>query len=117
MVVFGKERKFLCTVEATEEISNLCKDGNIANLTELFDGENLSEKLNNIVEIVRSLNKGYEKAKSFEEPGHLPDIITREEIKSLPFKTLVELEAEAIEAISIGMGVTVETEPETTQKN
>ena len=117
MIIYGKERKFLCTVEATEEISNLCKDGNIGNLTELFEGENLSEKLDNIVEIVRSLNKGYEKAKAFEEPGYVADVISREEIKSLPFKTLIDLEAEAIEAISIGMGVTVETEPETTQKN
>ena len=112
MIIYGKERKFLCTVEAVEKISNLCEDGKIENLEKLFEDEKLSDKLNNIVEIVCFLNEGYEKAKSFEEPGYTPDFLLKEAIKSLSVKMLTELEMEAIEAINIGMGVTVETEPE-----
>ena len=116
MEIYGKERKFLCTVEATMEISNLCKDGNIENLMDLFDEGNISDKINNIVDIVYFLNKGYEKSKAFEEPGYVADYLSKEAIKTLPLTTLTQIEDEAIEAISIGMGVTVETEPET-EKN
>lgn len=112
MVIHGKERKFLCTVEAVEEISSICKDGNIENLMELFEEGTVTDKIGKIIDLVCALNKGYEKAKKFEEPGYTPDIITKEELKAIPIKMMTEIQNEALEAISFGLSSTVETEPE-----
>ncbi len=112
MIIHGKERKFLCTVEAVEDISSICRDGNIENLMEVFEEGTVTDKIGKIIDLVLALNKGYEKSKAFEELGYVPDVITKEELKAVPIKMMTEIQNEAIEAISFGMGITVETEPE-----
>ena len=112
MIIHGKERGFLCTVEAVEEISKICRDGNIENLLEVFEEGTVTDKINKIIDLVCALNKGYEKNKAFEEPGYTSDIITKEELKAVPIKMMTEIQNEALEAISFGVSATVETEPE-----
>ena len=111
MIIHGKERKFLYTVKASEEIGALC-GGEIANIGKLLESDNTKKKVNAILDIIQILNKGYEEAKVFEEPGYVADVISKEELKVLPFKVVKELEMEAFMAISDGTETTVETEEE-----
>lgn len=111
MIIRGKERKFLYTIKASEEIGSFC-GGNIAKLAELLDSDDTAKRLNAIVNVIQILNKGYEEARAFEEPGYVPDVVTVEELKFLPVKTVKELELEAFAAISGGTETTVEIEEE-----
>jgi hypothetical protein len=116
MVVHVKERKFLYTVRAAQEIAALCKDGDISNLMELMETDSLTKRVANIINIICSLNKGYEQAKEFEEPGYTADVITAAELECVPLATLYELEIEALAAFGEGTKTTVEVEP-SSEKN
>ena len=78
----------------------------------LFEKGTATDRINAIIDVVVILNKGYESAKVFEDPEHVPDVITKEELKAIPMNMLKEIEQEALDSIAIGMGITVETEPE-----
>lgn len=112
MIIHGKERNFLFTVAASEDIAGLCRGGDLENIGELFEKGTATDRINAIIDVVVILNKGYESAKVFEDPEHVPDVITKEELKAIPMNMLKEIEQEALDSIAIGMGITVETEPE-----
>ncbi len=116
MVVHGKERKFLYTVRAAQEIAALCKDGDISNLMELMENGSATGRMETIINILIILNKGYEQSKEFEEPGYKADFLTKEELECVPLKMLHELEMEAFEAFGEGTKTTVEVEP-SSEKN
>lgn len=116
MVVHGKERKFLYTVRAAQEIAALCKDGDISNLMELIENGSATGRMESIINILCILNKGYEQAKEFEEPGYTADVITAAELECVPLTMLHKLETEAFEAFGEGTKTTVEVEP-SSEKN
>ena len=116
MIIHGKERKFLYTVRAAQEIAAICKNGDISNLMELIENSSATGRMGTIVDILCILNKGFEQAREFEEPGYVADFLSKEELECVPLKMLSELEAEAFTAFAEGTKTTVEVEP-SSEKN
>ena len=56
------------------------------------------------------MEKGYESAKHFEDPAHIPNPLTEEEILSLDMQTLTALQEAAFAAYKGDAEITVEVE-------
>lgn len=112
MLIHGKERKFKLTVGAAIEIAALCPDKDLRNIGAVLDDTaTIAERTDLTAGIIVALNRGYEQARSYEEPGYAADPITRDEILSLDMKALVSLRGEAFAAFLADSQVTVEAEP------
>ena len=112
MVIHGKERGLLLTVGASVEISKLCPGGDMKLLGEVLSSSgNYQTNVDAIARIVIEMNKGYECSRKFEEPGYEPDVITEEELYSLPPRIFKQLQDEAVTAFRSGTAATVEVEP------
>lgn len=99
MVVFGKERGFLMTVGVIDKISELCPDGEIANLYDLFsDDVKTADKLKSAAALIVYMNEGFEENKAFNEPGYEAEPLTIQQVRALPFDVVNDLEAEALKA-------------------
>lgn len=94
MEVNGREVKFLRTIGATCEIAELCMDGDLKNISNLFKGS-LQSRYSNWTKIIMALNKGYEESEHYRTKGeHKIDLLSEEEIMALPqnvFDQLVNL--------------------------
>lgn len=115
MEVNGREVKFLRTIGATCEIAELCADGDLKNIGNLFTGK-IHDRYVNWVKIILALNKGYEDSEVFRTKGkHEPNPLTEEEVMALPqniFDQLVNLASIAY----TGEVPTVEVEPDKSGK-
>lgn len=102
MIIHGKERRFLYTVEAQRMISELCPKKDIRNLGELFDVEKMNpvEILRVTMKLIVILNTGYERARRWNDPGYKPDPITEEELADLTTDELQKAQVEAFRAIN-----------------
>lgn len=110
MQVYGKERKFLLTVGASAEVAKVCPGQKLANLAKLF-GTAADDvvSIEGTAALIVALNKGYEMARSFREPGYRPDPLTVEQVLTLDMATFRALAAEAGKALAPAR--TIETEP------
>lgn len=109
MEIRGREIKFLRTVKATVDISEICPDKDISNLPALLGGTiDLSVKAG--AKLIHVLNEGYEMNKHFDDPQYKPRIITEEEIMYLDNKTYNELLESAFASINNGAETTIEVE-------
>ena len=59
MIINGKERKFFLTVGASCAIAELCPDGDIAKIGELFRGR-YSKNMTSVAKFIAAMNRGYE---------------------------------------------------------
>lgn len=114
MIVNGKDIRFLRTVKINFDIAKVCPGGKISNIGELFEGED-EETYKNMLMFIQLLNQGYEDAKHYEDPSHVPDVISVEEMMFLPFDQMNRLFVEATDAF-FGIKQTVEVEPSKSKK-
>lgn len=111
MTVHGKERNFKLTVGASEAIAEMCPDGDLARIGEILDGP-YTAVAKVAMSVIAELNRGYEEAKGYEEPGYTPDPITIAELSTLEFRELVAMQREALAAFRRDSTPTVEIEPD-----
>ena len=110
MEIYGKNREFLMTVGASAEVAKACPGQKLANLGQLFKAS--SDDVSSIegtAKLIVALNRGYEMARSFREPGYQPDPLTMEQVMSLDMATFRELAAEAGKAMR--QDRSIESEP------
>lgn len=112
MEINGREITFAHTVEAECRIADLCRDGDPANMGELFEGS-LSKVQRNTAKFIVALSVSGEHRRVWtEEPGYVPKPLTDDEVYTLDRPTF---DALLSEALKIWTGedaqTTVETEP------
>lgn len=102
MVINGLERKFFLSIGALADIADLCPNGDIARIGEIFEGQGM---MRNLIRVAVALSRGYD-----EVFGATEDPLTIAEVRGLPFEKLNELQEEISNAIVSGQETTVETE-------
>lgn len=113
----GKKIGFKRTVGAISELSKLAPDGRIDRLGEVFNQENLGLTVENGAKLLSILNKWYEKAKVFEDPGYKPDPIPADYFMMLDMDDYTALLNEAMEQFNEDAKVTVEAVEPRGKKN
>lgn len=109
MKINGREVKFLRTVFANCKIADMCKDGDIANANQLFEG-NYQTSQRSAARFMAAMSEGYEVNQKFKEVGYDPRPLAEEEALSLTEEEFSECFSEALSAY-LGEKPTVETEP------
>lgn len=111
MILFGTEYKMRFTVSAQREISDMCKNGDIANIGELLGVERYSQRLDNVYAICASLNKGANAFAKYvlKEDKEFP-VLERELFEVLDPAQVTELVQEIVDTISADRKTTVEAE-------
>lgn len=84
MIIHGKERNFLFTVAASEDIAGLCRGGDLENIGELFEKGTATDRINAIIDVVVILNKGYESAKVLKTRNTFRTLLQRKNSKQFP---------------------------------
>lgn len=116
MEINGREIRFLRTVKATADIANICPNGDIERIGELFSG-NLSTTLETGAKIIHFLNEGYEMNRHFMDRSYQPKIIEVDEIMYLDDQTFTELMKSAMQGMGVGAETTIEVEPSKKKAN
>ena len=104
----GKKVGFKRTIGAISELTKLAPDGRVDRLGEVFSQDNLGITVENGAKLLAILNKWYEKAKSFEEPGYKPDPVPVDWFMLLDMEDFMELMNEAMEQFAEDDKTTVE---------
>ena len=100
MKVFGREVRFLRTVEANFKIDEISPDNDMNNLAELLDSSNVSTSLNVQAQMICILNEAYEKRQKFIDPNYESHPITMEEIMMLDNEEFTQLSDECLKAMA-----------------
>lgn len=117
MEIYGREVHLARTVGAEAEISEMCKDGNIANLTEfLFSSSVPSRTIRNTARFIAALSKAGESKMSFEDITYTPEPLSTDEILTLSTEEFMALQAEAMKVFIGDAKTTVEAEPSKKRK-
>lgn len=107
MTINGKEYGFVYNIYARCEMDREVKKTGYSNL-----GEMIAQAYNRaIVLMAVCMSRGYEYAKSAENPGYKKDPITEAKIMTLPAIEYAQLDAEVNAAFAAGSKRTVEEEP------
>lgn len=109
MEINGREIKFLRTVKATADVSNLCPDKDLSRLPELFSGD-LSKSVETGAKIIHYLNEGYEMNKYFADRSYKPQPLEVDEILYLDNDTYEALMESAWKGLNNGAETTIELE-------
>lgn len=110
MKINGKDIRFLRTVKATADLAELCPDGNIERINELFES-GINGAIKTGASIIHFLNEGYEMNRHFADPEYKPEIISVDEIMYLEDSVYTELLNEAIQGFTNGAKQMIEVEP------
>lgn len=97
MIIHGTERKFMLTIGASVEVADMCPDGDLSRLGEIFTGS-YKKTVETSTKLILALNKGYEDAKAYDCPGYTPVYLTEKEVLSLPSADFKRLQLEAMAA-------------------
>lgn len=111
MLLHGKERKFMLTVGASQEVAALCPDNDLKRIGDVMQGDYVTVT-DNIMKLIVTLNKAYEEAQAYESPGYTPAPLTLEQLRTVTPAQLKVLEAEALAAFAADTTPTVEVEPD-----
>jgi hypothetical protein len=109
MVINGKERGFLLTIGASAEISELCPQGDLSRLGEVFN-QSYAKQIRITARLIAAMSRGYENQKHYEDPSYEPDALTVDEIMTLDTATFQELTHEVMQKFGSDQQPTVETE-------
>ena len=110
MIIHGKDIHMAMTVGASAAVGELCPDGELAKIGELFERP-FAEQITVIAKVMAALVKGYEDKTYYETNGeHKRISFPVEEILSLSQEELLELEKEMFSAINNGAKTKVKTE-------
>lgn len=110
MNIFGNEYGFMLTVGASEEVSELCPNGDLSRLGEVLQGSYKST-IDTVTKMVIAMAKAYDNYMAFE--GHPVDhpALTAEMLKALPQDKFIAVQNEAMAAFRGDTATTVEVEP------
>ncbi len=97
MEINGREITFSHTVEAECRIADLCRDGDPANMGELFEGS-LSKVQRNTAKFIVALAVSGEHRRVWTEPGYVANPLTDDEVYTLDRPTFDALLNEALKA-------------------
>lgn len=112
MVIHGKDRKFLLTIGASADIADLCPDGDMTQIGEIFAKASFAEQVKFTIKMAIAMNRGYEENKAFEIAGYEEDVITEKELRTLTPDQLQELSSAVLAAYRGDMSGEIEAEPE-----
>lgn len=115
MIINGKERKFMFTVNTAIEISQMCPDNNLERLEEILSGDDFTKTLPNIARFIVAMNHGYEMAAHFTDPEHEIDVITMDELLNCDFNVIMEVLDNAMSVYKNDSKREVKTEAATTK--
>lgn len=103
MKVRGKEIKFLKSVQAICDITEICPDRDINRIAEIFSGS-LDQTQKNCAVLIHTLNKCYEMSKYYDEKAlgndYVPQYLSVEEILYLKQEDYQALLEEAMKAMN-----------------
>jgi predicted transcriptional regulator len=108
MLVNGIERKLAWTVQAQEQVSELCENGMYENVGKLYS--NISQSVKTTIKIACIMSKAYEQKRHHEDPSYkmLPEVV-EEDFANDDFKIIHELDEEIKQAMAKGNGQKVQT--------
>lgn len=109
MIINGKERGFLLTIGASAEISELCPQGDLSRLGEVFN-QSYAKQIRVTAKLIAAMSRGFENQKHYEDPDYEPDPLTVDEILTLDTNTFQELTHEVMQKFGADQQPTVETE-------
>ena len=109
MELNGREVGFRRSVLATTKIAEACPNRDISKLGDLL-GSDIVTALDTAVLFVCALSEAYELHRKREEPGYIPNPITREELLDETEETLMELVNEGVKVFQNDGKTTVEAE-------
>lgn len=112
MIIHGKERNFLLTIGASADIADLCPDGDMTQLGDVFAKATFADQVRFTIKMAIAMNRGYEENKAFEVDGYVEDILTEKELRTLTPDQLQTLSAAVLEAYKGDMQGEIEAEPE-----
>ena len=106
MIINGKERNFFLTVGASCAIAEMCPDGDIAKLGDLFRGR-YSKNMTSVAKFMVAMNRGFEER--MHPDAEKPDVVTVRELMALSKDEFFQAEAEAIAAYTANSKTTIDT--------
>lgn len=109
MIINGKERGFLLTIGASAEISDLCPQGDLSRLGEVFS-QSYAKQIRVTAKLIAAMSRGYENQKHYEDPSYEADPLTVDEILTLDTNTFQELTHEVMQKFGADQKPTVEVE-------
>lgn len=110
MLVHGREVDFLLSVGASAEISEMCPEGDLNRIGELFESNSYGNQVMNIAKIISALSNGYEQSRKYEDKAYVPNPLTVDEIMSLTTSEMKKVEACALAKFNADSQTTVEVE-------
>lgn len=108
MKIHGREVGLLKSVGAVCELTEMCPERKLNNITMLVQGDEI-DVMKNIIKIVCILSKAYEDNKRFEDPDYKPNPLTEEECMLIDDADMTKLYGEALGTI-YAVNRTVEVE-------
>ena len=109
MIINGKERGFLLTIGASAEISDLCPQGDLSRLGEVFS-QSYAKQIRITAKLIAAMSRGFENQKHYEDPSYEADPLTVDEIMTLDTNTFQELTHEVMQKFGADQKPTVEVE-------
>ena len=109
MQIHGREIGFRRSVLATCRIAEICPGKDLNKLGDLLGGD-IVTALETAVTFVCALNEAYEQHRKLEEPGYIPNPLTKEELLDDTEDTLMALVMDAVSVFQADGQTTVETE-------
>lgn len=100
MNVFGREVRFLRTVEANFKLDEISPDGDMNKLGSMLDNASVSKVLETEAKMIVILNEAYEKRQKFIDPSYESKPITMEEIMMLNDEEFSKLSSECLAAMA-----------------
>lgn len=110
MKVNGREVKFMYNVLASIEIAQLCPEGKLENIGQLFEGS-YSDTIKSNNAFIIALNRGYVESEKYKNPSYDGTVLTEEELLHLDTHEYLKLQDEAYAAYIGDNKRTIETEP------
>jgi len=112
MILKGRERHFLLTVNAAEQIGQFCPDNDFNKFGEITNGKTFSEIVAMDLKIAEILINEYEQNKAIENEGYVPDLVKLEDMDRSVITPywIRNLEAEMIQTIRRDAFGQIETE-------
>lgn len=113
MKIKGRERHFLLTIKAANEVAKFCPDNDFNKFGQITEGKTFSEIVEIDLALAEILINEYEQNKAIENEGYVPDLVNLEDLKDSSTITpywIHNLEGEMITAIRRDAFGQIETE-------
>lgn len=107
---FDHEWDFALTVGAYAEIAEVCPDGDLSRIEEIFAGKS-AQVFKAGAALISALANGAEQQRHFEDSGYTPHKMTPELVLALTPQLYSDMQAAAMSALKTGQETTVNLAP------